>query len=57
MANEEQLSLDLEITDCLLLSLRPGPYDRIKSGMKKYEYRRKFINRQANAFVYVSSPV
>lgn len=41
----------------IILSLMPDPFDRIFTGEKKYEYRRKFVKEAVNAFIYVSSPV
>lgn len=37
--------------------MRPQPYNDILNGMKKYEYRRAFLNEAVTAFIYVSSPV
>ncbi|HEU5140066.1 MAG TPA: hypothetical protein VFT51_08835 [Bacillales bacterium] len=51
------MALDLGAKPCLLLSLQPEPYNQIRQGVKKYEYRRKFINEPSLAFVYVSSPI
>lgn len=53
----EQLSMDLGLPPCLLLSLHPGPYNEMKNGIKEYEYRRKFIDGPSRAFIYVSAPV
>lgn len=57
MMENKQLFLDFGVHPFLLLSLHPGPYDQIKSGRKKYEYRRKFIDGPSRAFIYVTSPV
>jgi predicted transcriptional regulator len=35
----------------------PSLFERILSGIKKYEYRRKFLKEAVNAFIYVSTPV
>lgn len=41
----------------IILSLQPEPYDKIVKGLKKYEFRRKFLSLPVNAFIYVSSPI
>ncbi|WP_091741199.1 hypothetical protein [Marininema mesophilum] len=58
-----QLSLDIERKQAsnnrphMLLSIRPQPFNDIKREIKRYEYRRKFVNEPVNAFLYVSSPI
>jgi predicted transcriptional regulator len=41
----------------IILSLRPEPFQAIVAGVKKYEYRRKFVKEGCSAFVYVTSPI
>ncbi|MEC0368607.1 hypothetical protein [Paenibacillus chibensis] len=41
----------------IILSLQPQPYGLIMQGIKKHEFRRKFLDTSVNAFIYVSSPV
>lgn len=41
----------------VLLSLREGPYNEIRSGVKKYEYRTRYLKEPTIAFVYVSQKV
>ncbi|WP_211745768.1 hypothetical protein [Paenibacillus sp. Marseille-Q4541] len=54
----EQLLLSLDLPQrTIILSLQPGPYEEIRSGRKKIEFRRRFIKEPVGAFIYVSSPV
>lgn len=41
----------------VIISLMEEYFLNIVNGQKKYEYRRKFINRPCKAFIYVNSPV
>ena len=41
----------------IILSLQPDPYKNILAGVKKHEFRRKFLKEPVNAFIYVSLPV
>lgn len=41
----------------ILLSFTPFWFDKIKSGEKIYEYRRRFCNEPVMAYGYVSRPV
>lgn len=40
----------------MLLSFKPEWYEKIKSGVKIYEYRRNFSKEEVIAYMYVSSP-
>lgn len=54
----EQLLLSLDLPQrTIILSLQPGPYEEIRKGQKKIEFRRRFINEPVGAFIYVSSPI
>lgn len=54
----EQLLLSLDLPQrTIVLSLQPGPYEEIRSGQKKIEFRRRFIKEPVGAFIYVSSPI
>lgn len=53
-----QLELDiLQEKRVIILSLQPEPYDKIVKGVKKYEFRRRFLSKPVYAFIYVSSPI
>lgn len=54
----EQLLFSLDVPQrTIVLSLQPGPYEEIRSGQKKVEFRRRFMKEPVGAFIYVSSPV
>lgn len=40
----------------ILISLEKQYFDQIKQGIKKYEYRRKFVKVPCTAFLYISNP-
>jgi predicted transcriptional regulator len=46
--------IDLNQRDYILMSLLPDPYQQIKSGTKKYEYRKRYRKNATKAFIYVS---
>lgn len=42
----------------ILLSMRPDGWDRIKSGEKIYEYRKRFLRgEKVQAYLYLSKPL
>ena len=41
----------------ILLSFKPEWFEKIKSGIKIYEYRRSFSKEEVMAYMYVSSPM
>lgn len=41
----------------ILLSIKPEVYERIFSGDKKYEYRKRFPKDEVKAYLYVSKPI
>ncbi|MFB9325629.1 hypothetical protein ACFFSY_06795 [Paenibacillus aurantiacus] len=41
----------------IILSLKPAPFEQMIAGIKKHEFRRKFMDEPVQAFIYVSSPV
>ena len=41
----------------MLLSFKPGWFDKIKEGNKIFEYRRTFPDEEIMAYMYVSSPM
>lgn len=41
----------------ILLSFKPFWYEKIKSGEKIFEYRKRFCDEPVMAFIYVSRPV
>lgn len=43
-----------EATTYVLMSLRPGPFGDIVAGVKKYEFRRRYVKVPTTAFIYVS---
>ncbi|SEM94712.1 hypothetical protein [Lihuaxuella thermophila] len=58
----EQLSLGIETKPhssetFIVLSLKEKYFEQMLDGYKRYEYRRKFINRPVTAFIYLVSPV
>ncbi len=44
------------MTTTLLISLDKKYFDQIKSGIKKFEYRRKFIDEPGRAYLYITAP-
>lgn len=48
--------MDVEICHVLLTIRRPC-FQQIVSGVKKYEFRRRYVNQPSIAFVYVPTPV
>ena len=54
---EDHFDLKYRNDDWVVLSLQPGPWNAIKSGIKKFEYRRRFRARPTIAYIYVSSPI
>lgn len=40
----------------LIISIEKKYFDLMLKGLKKYEFRRKFINEPCNAFIYVPNP-
>lgn len=42
---------------CLLMSLKQQYHSMIENGLKRYEYRRKFVDFPVNAYIYISYPV
>ncbi len=41
----------------LIVSLRPDPYARMKAGTKRHEFRRRFTDQPAEAYLYIPVPV
>lgn len=41
----------------ILLSLKEEYFDEIKSGKKRYEYRKRYVETPSVAYIYCSSPV
>lgn len=59
---EEQLSLEIDTKApsneiFIVLSLKDIYLEKMLDGRKKYEYRRRFVNRPVTAFIYLVSPV
>ncbi|PHM36636.1 hypothetical protein Xmau_04174 [Xenorhabdus mauleonii] len=48
---------NIGIEDCIVLSLHQSAWEKILSGQKKYEFRRRFRRKRTVAFIYVTSPV
>lgn len=40
----------------ILISLEKQYFDQIKEGVKKYEYRRKFVRKSCRAYLYIAKP-
>lgn len=57
MTKPKQLALPVDLKPVLLISLRPKYWERIRSGDKRYEYRKSFPRVATHCYVYVSSPV
>ncbi len=43
--------------DCIVLSLHQSAWEKVLSGAKKYEFRRRFRRKRTFAFIYVTVPV
>lgn len=41
----------------ILLSLKPGVFQNVRSGKKIYEHRRVFPNEPVKAYIYISRPI
>jgi predicted transcriptional regulator len=41
----------------VLLSLKEEYFNEIKSGIKRYEYRKRYVKQPTTAYIYCSSPV
>ncbi|HEY3425031.1 MAG TPA: hypothetical protein VGL27_09565 [Negativicutes bacterium] len=50
----KQMSLFEKEKKYVLLSIREEPYKDILSGIKKYEYRTRYLKEATTAFIYVS---
>ncbi|MDX7985860.1 hypothetical protein FE392_00700 [Xenorhabdus sp. 12] len=48
---------NIGIEDSIVLSLHKPAWEKILSGQKKYEFRRRFRRKRTLAFIYVTSPV
>ncbi|MBA4493673.1 hypothetical protein ACFO25_04680 [Paenactinomyces guangxiensis] len=48
--------MDVEICH-VLLTIRRACFQQIVSGIKKYEFRRRYVNQPSIAFIYVPTPV
>ena len=40
----------------ILISIEKQYFDEIKTGIKKFEYRRRFIDEPCRAYLYVTAP-
>ncbi len=52
-----QLSLFENNTTYVLMSLQEKHYNEIKSGRKRYEFRKRYCKSQTTAFIYVSKKI
>lgn len=41
----------------IVMSLRPGPYARMREGAKRHEFRRRLSGELPGAFLYLAAPV
>ena len=41
----------------ILLSFKPYAYESVLLGLKKYEYRKRFLNEEVTAYLYLSLPI
>ncbi len=48
---------DVTPEDCIVLSLHQSAWEKVLSGTKKYEFRRRFRRKRTFAFIYVTVPV
>lgn len=57
----EQLSLGFDLLNndkiYILISLQERWFNRLVSGEKTYEFRRKFVKTESTVFIYVTNPV